>query len=358
MTAYHLRATLLPYGDQPADLWIREGRITFEAVDGVEELATPGGFVLPGLVDCHVHLTLDFAESGLAPGSAQLVEANLRGHLVSGTLSVRDMGAVSDATLHLAVGTRPRVHHAGRLLAPAGRYFGIQRDTDGDELVEVALQQAKAGVRWVKIIADFDESGDLMNGEPNYPQEVLDAAVQVAHAEGARVAVHAVSRAGIEAGLSAGVDSIEHATAIDESLLKKVAAQGIAWTPTLVIAPAATAMSEEMGGRQIAAVTRAGFESASRMVPAAARSGVTILAGTDMLPPGHVWREIAALQASGLDPAEALAAASTTARAFLGEPSLDEGAPADLVLYAADPRNDPELLARPSLVVLGGQRVV
>src|SRR5206468_12858695 len=59
----------------------------------------------------------------------------------------------------------------------------------------------------------------------------------------------------------------------------------------------------------------------------AARLGVTILAGTDMYPPGSIWREVAALQGTDLDPARALAAASTTARAFLGEPALEEGAP-------------------------------
>ncbi len=70
---------------------------------------------------------------------------------------------------------------------------------------------------------------------------------------------------------------------------------------------------------------------------------------------GEVWREIAALQESGLEPTDALAAASTVAREFLGEPALDEGAPADLVVYEQDPRNDPQVLARPALVMLGGE---
>ena len=100
-----------------------------------------------------------------------------------------------------------------------------------------------------------------------------------------------------------------------------------------------------------------GFENARQMVPVAARLGVTILAGTDMYPPGSIWREVAALQASGLEPALALAAASTAARAFLGEPALVEGAPADLVLYERDPRNDPEFLTQPSLVMFRGQLI-
>ena len=354
---YHLRATLLPDGDQPCDFWIRDRRITFVPVDGGEDLAPPGGFVLPSLVDCHVHLTLDFADSGLPAGSPALVDANLRGHLAIGTFVVRDMGAVSDATQRLSDEGRPRVYHAGRLLAPPGRYFGIQRDTKSDELVEVATREAKAGARWVKIIADFDESGDLLNGTPNYPQEILNAAVKAVQGVGARVAVHAVSSAGIDAGLNAGVNSIEHGTGMSEHQLEEMAARQIAWTPTLVIAPGAAAMCRERGGKRAADAVLGGFENAGRMVPVAARLGVTILAGTDMYPPGSIWREVAALQGTDLDPARALAAASTTARAFLGEPALEEGAPADLVLYERDPRNDPEFLTRPSLVMFHGDRV-
>jgi len=355
--AYRVCATFLPDGDQHRDLWVRDRRITFEPIDDAEDLVPRGRFVIPGLVDCHVHLTLDFAQSGLPPGSPELVDANLRGHLATGTFILRDMGAVSDATQRLSDEGRPRVHYAGRLLAPPGRYFGVQRDTPSEELVEVATREAKSGARWVKIIADFDESGDLLNGTPNYPQETLAAAVKAAQAEGARVAVHAVSPAGIEAGLAAGVDSIEHGTGISKRQLEEMAARQIVWTPTLVIAPGAAAMSREMGGERAERAVLNGFENARQMVPVAARLGVTILAGTDMCPPGSIWREVVALQASGLEPALALAAASTTARAFLGEPALAEGAPADLVLYERDPRNDPEFLTQPSLIMFRGQLI-
>ena len=263
--AYHIRATLLPDGDQQRDFWIHDRRITFGPVDGAEDLAPIGGFVLPGLVDCHVHLTLDFAESGLPAGSAELVEANLRGHLTTGTFVVRDMGAVSDATQRLSDECRPRVHYAGRLLAPPNRYFGIQRNTPSDELVDVATREAKSGAHWVKIIADFDESGDLLNGTPNYPQETLAAAVKAAQAEGARVAVHAVSPAGIEAGLTAGVDSIEHGTGISKRQLEEMAGRQIVWTPTLVIAPGAAAMSREMGGKRTEPDSASGYEFTSQM---------------------------------------------------------------------------------------------
>jgi len=97
-----------------------------------------------------------------------------------------------------------------------------------------------------------------------------------------------------------------------------------------------------------------------RFTPLLARAraaGVTVLAGTDTRPPGSIPAEVALLQRAGMTPADALAAASTAARRYLGLPGVEPGAPADLVCYPADPRDDPEVLASPSAVVVGGRRV-
>ena len=70
---YHLEATLLPDGDRPVDLWVVDGRRTFRPQDDAVPLAPPGGYVLPGLVDCHAHLTLDIAGMrAAAPGPGAL----------------------------------------------------------------------------------------------------------------------------------------------------------------------------------------------------------------------------------------------------------------------------------------------
>ncbi len=357
---YHLRAIMLPNGDVPADLWIVDGKISYAPQDGAEELAPAGGYALCGLVDCHYHLTLDVSgEVGLPIGSSDLVREGLERHLKSGTTLVRDMGVVSDAIPAAAAPGLPRVQSAGTLLAPPGRYFGIQEDTPTEQLVERARAQAEAGHPWVKIIADFpmDKPGHLKDGEPNYPPEVFAAAVKAAHVGGARVASHAVSRAGCRAAVGAGVDTVEHGCMMDEALLKTMAERGIAWTPTSIIASFAEGMAQDLGGREAARGAHEAFAQQRAMLPVAARLGVTLLAGTDTFPPGSVWREVALFQQNGVEPRVALAAASTTARAFLAEPAIDEGAPGDLVLFAEDPRNDPELLARPELVMLSGQRV-
>lgn len=380
MSAYHLRATLLPDGDAPSDLWVVDGKITFVPQDGGEELMPAGGFALPGLVDCHYHLTLDLGANrfklalahvwqtmtrhspphllGLPAGSPELVREGLERHLKSGTTLIRDVGVVSDAIPATAAPGLPRVQSAGRFIAPADGYFGFQEDTPAEELVARARAQAEAGHPWVKIIADFPRKrGHYKTAPANYPLDVMQQAVEEAHAGGARVASHAISRAGVELAIAAGVDSLEHGPSVDETLLATMAERGIAWTPTLVIQPRVISMVEGMGDPDATSGIKECFANERLMIAAAHRLGVTILVGTDMLPPGSVWREVAALQQAGLEPRAALAAASTAARSFLREPALAEAAPADLVWYERDPRNDPELLAQPGLVLLGGQRV-
>lgn len=357
MTAYHIRATMLPGGDAPSDLWVADGRITFKPVDGAEEIGPSGGFVLPGLVDCHVHLTVDFADYGLGPGTPEIVERGRRDHLRSGTLLLRDIGTLNQAaTLGLAADDLPAVHGAGQFLAPPDGYFGIQRPTTADELPDVAAGQVKAGARWVKLIGDWPvQAPDFSRTKLNYPTDAIQAVVERVHAAGARVAVHTTSSDAIAQAVDAGVDSIEHSFGMNPALLKAMAAKGIAWTPTLCIEPNVIGMVEKSGG-DVKAV-RKGFEAARAAAASATSLGVRVLAGTDMLPPGSVWREVATLQRLGLPPEDALASATTAAREFLGEPALDEGAPADLVVYEHDPRNDPEVLAEPALVMFRGRLV-
>jgi hypothetical protein len=116
-------------------------------------------------------------------------------------------------------------------------------------------------------------------------------------------------------------------------------------------------MAMDMGGRAAARGAHEAFANQRAHLAKASKLGITLLAGTDMFPPGSVWREVALFQENGVDPRVALASCSTGARAFLGEPALDEGAPAGLVLYTEDPRNDPEFLSRPAAIVFRGKRI-
>jgi imidazolonepropionase-like amidohydrolase len=357
VSVYHLHATLLPHGDTPVDLWVRSGHITFLPTDGAEPLS--GKFVLPGLVDAHVHLTMDPGGSGLAMGSAELVRHNRQAHLDSGVLLLRDIGAVSDASRGLdGSDGLPPVVAAGRFLAPEGRYLGFQEMCEPGSLCEAGVAQVRAGASWVKVILDWarSEDGRLVFGSeyPSYELEEMRALVSAVHEHGGRVAVHSMGVDGARIAVEAGVDSIEHGWGLTAGLVERMAVQRTAWTPTLAMLLDAIETLERKG--RDAGPRRETFSRLSSLLPQAQQLGVTVLAGTDVLPPGSIAREIAALEQAGLDQTASLAAASIAGRAYLGCEGLVEGARADLLIWDTDPRQSGSLSA-PDAIMLGGRLV-
>ena len=351
---WRFAGTRLPEGDAD-ELWIADGRLVGTPVN--DAVALPGRFVLPGLVDAHAHPTIDTADRGARWGSEELVEANLEGNVLAGELLIREIGAVGDGWSLDGLGERlPRMQRAGRFMAPAGRYFDwLGRFTQPEEATVEVGRQIEAGATWIKVIGDWPIAGGL---PLNYEPDVLADIVAAARAAGGRVAVHVMSRLATEIAIDAGVDSVEHAPLLDEELVRRMGETGAAWTPTLAAVGPMLDGSEEL--------VRLGFmerelrEAGERLptvLRAAGEVGVPVLAGTDVLPPGSLATEIAALERWGLSAARALAAATTVARAFLGVPGLQEGSPADLVTYEADPREDPDVLRSPAAVVLGGHRI-
>src|SRR5205823_3569572 len=123
-----------------------------------------------------------------------------------------------------------------------------------------------------------------------------------------------------------------------------------AWTPTLC-----AALGEPQSDPERLRWQRELRDRLSFLLPAAIARGVTVMTGTDVV--GTVPREVALLTELGLRPTQALAAATTGARRFLGFPDLQDGEPADLVTYDHDPRDDAAILARPVAVVRQGIRL-
>lgn len=294
----------------------------------------------------------------------ELVNLKRERHLNEGVLLLRDMGAILRhgesrvATLRLESNDGlPPVLAAGQLLAPEGAFTGGQRATSSDELPTVAREQAGDGVTWVKIVLDnfpVDHRPAIRDaGMLNYDEATVRAAVDAAHDAGARIAIHAFTPEGAEISIAAGADSLEHGWGIEAAMLDEMAGVGMAWTPTLCI----DETLKGFGGERTPGAVRWIDEQMERLQPLiveAHRLGIPLLAGTDSLAP--VSAEVAKLHAAGLEPADALAAASTAARNYLGVKALGEdGGPADLVLYDADPRDAPEVLKRPALIMLRGR---
>ena len=353
VTAWRVRASLLPDGDL-ADAGITErGQWTLRPAAGAEEL--PGRFVLPGLVDAHCHLSVGLTENGPVALEPEAAAASLRNAHAAGITAIRDTGSPGSLTLRLlATDEGAGLQACGRFLAPEGRYYpGLHVPVPPEQLVSAALAEVRAGAAWIKVIADFPflSPGEQSPvPEPTYPLDDIRRLVEAVHGAGARVAAH--STTGYVAELiAAGIDSVEHGTALDEAGIESLAARGGAWTPTLC----ATTGSRDTDppARQ-----KAGLELRERLrylLPKAAECGLTIMTGTDVV--GSIPREVALLAELGLPPRAALAAASTSARQFLGFTSLREGEPADLVTYASDPRDDPGVLGQPAAIFVAGARI-
>jgi imidazolonepropionase-like amidohydrolase len=328
-----------------------QGQWTWRPAAGAEDL--PGRFVLPGLVDAHCHLSVGQTGSG-APVALEpeAVRANLRNAHGAGITAIRDTGSPGSLTLRLiATGAGTGLQACGRFLAPEGRYYpGLHVPVPPEQLVSAALAEVRDGAAWIKVIADFPF---LSPGEespaplPTYPLDDIRRLVEAVHGAGARVAAHSTTGYVTEL-IAAGIDSVEHGTALDEAGVESLAARGGAWTPTLCATTGPRGSDDTPARLELR-------ERLRYLLPKAAECGLTIMTGTDVV--GSIPREVALLAELGLAPHAALAAASTSARQYLGFTSLHEGEPADLVTYGADPRDDPAVLGQPNAILVAGTRV-
>jgi imidazolonepropionase-like amidohydrolase len=350
--AWHVQAVRLPDGEAAEDWWIVDGCLTDRPVP--EAVTLPGDWFLPGgLVDAHVHRTMNFNGFALPDGSDALVAAHLAAQRAAGVLAVRDAGLAWGGWPSGEPAAGPHVQSAGNLLAAPGRgYPGLCRWVKADQLVAVALEEVARGAAWVKLLADFpDADGNWFAAPPSYPVDALRRLVTAVHGAGARVMAHSTGLAA-EGLVEAGVDSIEHGMQLSDALLERMARRGIAWCLTL-----GTALKHvgPMAGQAnpVGQYLRDELARVRRQLALAARLGVPLLVGTDEMPTGTVAQEVVYLCDYGLTATQALATASTAARAWLGWPAFAAGAPAELVTFTRDPRREPAILTKPSAIVFG-----
>jgi len=343
-----LLAVPLPDATEPVAWSISDGRLRRDgAGDGG---GRPERWVAPGLVDAHVHLTFETRERlGLPRGSAKLIAAHLRLHRRAGVLAVRDAGSLPGVALP-AEAEGVRVIGCGPFLAPPGLFLAhLYEGTPAEDAVRVARDRVRAGGTWVKIIADHPgPGGNPLAPRLGYPVELVGRIADAVHDEGGRLALHVMGRV-VRELVHAGPDSIEHGNWADEATVREMAARGIAWCPTLTtvlhhLEPIAVQVPP---AREVLDLQR-------EMLPLAAELGVTLLTGTDEQAHGGVAAEAAALVRYGVPAPAAVAAATTGARAYLGLPGLEDGAPADVVVFDRDPREDVAVLGEPAAVLVGG----
>ena len=351
----HVRGLGLP-DETEIQLWVVDGRISTEPVAGADTVFD-GGWILPGLVDAHCHVGL--GDDGEIPLDEAIGQAETERDV--GALLLRDCGAPTDTRSLDDREDLPRIIRAGKHLARPKRYsrgFAIELE-DESQLPEAVAREARRGDGWVKLIGDWIERG-IGDLAPLWSDDVLKAAIDTAHAHGARVTAHVFSEDALPGLLNAGIDCIEHGTGLTDDTITLMLAHGTALVPTQINTienfPGIADSAERFP--TYAAHMRDLYARCRERVVAARDAGVPVYAGSDagsMIAHGRIADEVEALKGIGMSAGEALGAACWDARRWLRRPGMDHGAPADLLCYSEDPRLGPAVLGRPDLVILRGK---
>jgi len=345
--------------------------------DGLEIVDASGATIVPGLVDGHSHTTLQGGAHWIDriddPPAVLLDVAERNGDLLtrSGVRWARDVGSprltdpTDGRTRALALGIRdrwrgrpdrPYIVAAGTWLDKAGTLPPAAHTVtaaSADELLANAAGQLDEGADFLKLYLDGPDPAT----SPWTATEVARI-TEMAHARGAKVAAHATIPDGVAAGVHGGVDSIEHGDHIDALVAAEMVRRGTFLVSTLSVyrswqtfstTTALPRFAEPDGRRRLAAR----FEEARASVLLAHRAGVRIATGTDFgggsLRANQLAWEVESLTLAGLEPWEALAAATWRGGELLSKPeagTIQEGGPADFFLVHGDPLSDPTALWR------------
>jgi imidazolonepropionase-like amidohydrolase len=353
-TTQRFRGPVLPDGEE-RDLYVVDGRITLEPQAGAETVAQ--GWIVPGLVDAHCHIGLD--DHGAVSDDES--ERQALEDRDAGALLIRDAGSPADTRWIQEREDLPRLIRCGRHLARTKRYIRNYADEiEPLELPAAAAREAQSGDGWIKLVGDWisREEGDLA---PSFPPESFAAAIEAAHAHGARVTAHCFGAAVLPGLIEAGIDCIEHGTGLDQGLIDQMVSRGTALVPTVMQIDKFPEYAEAGAARfpAYAETMTDLFARRRQTIMAAYEAGVPMYAGSDgggVSRHGNLPGEVLAMADLGMPAEYALGAASWRAREWLGwNASLDEGAPADLVVYDRDPRADLSVLRTPTRVVLRGR---
>ena len=356
-----------------------------EIPDGAHQIDTSGTWLIPGLMNMHVHLGLvmpgrmtaelyDESEAALALRMA----ANARETLQAGVTTIRLTGSRAHADLALMRAINkgqtdgPRIFSAGETLtitAGHGSKKPGKKNYDGpDELVKAARTQISAGAKWLKILISggIATDGGGLAAALMTPKEIR-AVIDAAHRFGVKVTAHSGSPAATKIAVDAGLDCVEHGYFLDRPTLKKMKEHGTWLVPTIVVtAPGTQPFFERMGMPPWYMERRNSADKLHwRALEMAIEEGVNIALGTDQLPfEPNDGTTATALEAqyyveAGMTPLQALRSATIeSARLLEAEDeigSLEQGKYADIVAVDKDPTQDIRALRNILLVMKGGK---
>ncbi len=347
-------------------------------------------FVLPGLIDLHVHLLGQLGPESRTEAltvttslKALRGAAHARRTLRAGFTTVRDLGGDPEAIYALRTAIAegivpgPRIVAAGSSLAATGGHGdvdGVKAELltlwtpeticDGPYECRRATRHAiKYGADWIKVTATGGVLSDTATGtDQQMTDDELAEIVATAHALGRKVAAHAHGADGINAALRAGVDSIDHGTFLNDESIRLFKDTGAYLVPTLMpghFVPA-TMEGNPFFTDAIKAKAYAAASASKDSLGRAYRAGVKIAFGTDsgVTPHGDNAAEFRLLVAAGMRPADAIRAATAAAAELLGLSdslgTIEPGKIADLVAVDGNPLADIGALEQIALVIKDG----
>jgi imidazolonepropionase-like amidohydrolase len=365
---------------------IEDGRIG-DVVDNARLPRGPrvdlsGSTLLPGLINCHVHLCLGAEADPTRPlreesVAVTAIKAAVRARqtLAAGVTTVRDLGGRDYCEIGLRRAIQdglipgPRILAAGRPVCMTGGHgHWLAREADGpDDVRKAVREQLKAGADVIKIIAT---GGVLTPGvEPGSPQLTLDemrAAIEEARKAGRRTAAHAMGVDGIADAVKAGITSIEHGVYLSDEVVASMRSDGTYLVPTL-IAPAAITAGGLSAGipefmvRKSERVMAAHVQSFQKALEAGVAIAAGSDAGTPLNPHGSLVPELVLMVKHGMTPLQVLRSATASAADLLGlGATLGRIAPgyvADLLAVTGNPAERIEALDDVRTVFVNGRAV-
>jgi imidazolonepropionase-like amidohydrolase len=366
---------------------------SFAIPSGAQVTDLSHDFVLPGLIDCHTHLGAradrydpiwDFKSSPFDSAIAGVV--NAKRTLEAGFTSVRDVGSLPFLAVDLRNNIEagfipgPRIVASGPPLSITGGHgdlnnyspqtrvvmFPDQRDfaiADGPEQIRQTIRaQVKYGVDVIKILAT---GGVLSKGDKpgasQYTFEELKMAADTAHATGRKIAAHAHGTQGIKDAINAGIDSIEHASLVDDEGIRLAKEHGTYFVMDIYDDDYILGNAKNFGIPQEFIEKERGVGRQQREnFRKAFQAGVKMAFGTDagVYPHGDNAKQFHYMVMYGMTPAQAIQAATWNAADLIGRAndvgSLTPGHYADLIALTEDPLQHIETLEHIPLVIKGG----